>query len=135
MRAQGGVPGLSATARLVLNDWNQQKIPNFSEPPTTHPSLIPSTGQSLFLILNIFMTQSPVVGSGGQAPSTAPGAENVGQARIVSHFSEPFQLFEDIFGAADANAFGDDEHMNVDKDGDMFFNAVEEPMEEETLPP
>ena len=81
------------------------------------------------------MTQSPVVGSGGQAPSTAPGAENVGQARIVSYFSEPFQLFEDIFGVADANAFGDDERMNVDKDGDMFFDAVEEPMEEETLPP
>ena len=51
MREQGGVPDLSATARLVLNDWNQQKIPNFSEPPTTHPSLIPSTGQSLFLTL------------------------------------------------------------------------------------
>lgn len=81
------------------------------------------------------MTQSLVVGSGGEAPSIAPGAENVGQARIVSQFSQPFQLFEDIFGAADATAFADDEHMNVDEDGDMFFDAVEEPMEEDTLPP
>ena len=81
------------------------------------------------------MTQSLVVGSGGETPSIAPGAENVGQARIVSHFSQPFQLPEGLFGAADANAFGDDEPMDVNEHGDMFFDASEEPMEEETLPP
>jgi len=135
MRAQGGVPGLLATARQVLNDWNQQKIPYFSEPPVTHPSLIPSTRQSLFRILIFFMTQSLVVGSGGEISSIAPGAENVGQARIVSRFSQPFRLLEGFFGTADAHAFGDDESMDVDEDDDMFHDALEELMEEETLPP
>ena len=41
----GGTPDLNSSARQVLNDWNQQKIPFFSEPPAIHPSLIPSVGK------------------------------------------------------------------------------------------
>ena len=36
---------LNSSARQVLNDWNQQKIPFFSELPAIHPSLIPSVGK------------------------------------------------------------------------------------------
>ena len=36
---------LNSSARQVLNDWNQQKIPFFSDPPAIHPSLIPSVGK------------------------------------------------------------------------------------------
>ena len=36
----------------------------------------------------------------------APGAENVGQAQIVSEYAKAFSL-EGLFGAADAGAFGD----------------------------
>jgi nuclear GTP-binding protein len=57
--------------------------------------------------------------------SIAPGAENVGQAQIVSEFSKPFEL-EGLFGAADASAFGNaqdggtDEVM-ADADGDVWW--------------
>lgn len=69
-------------------DWNHQKIPYFSIPPTVHPSLVPST-----------------VVEGGER-TIAPGAENVGQAQIVTEFSKAFTL-DGLFGAADAGAFGD----------------------------
>lgn len=42
---QGGTPDLLAAARQVLTDWNHQKIPYFSIPPTVHPSSIPSTSK------------------------------------------------------------------------------------------
>ncbi|TFK64433.1 P-loop containing nucleoside triphosphate hydrolase protein, partial [Pluteus cervinus] len=84
---KGGTPDLNGAARQILRDWNQQKIPYFSEPPTIHPSLIPST-----------------VSANG-ATVVAPGAENVGQAQILIEFSKPFEL-EGLFGAADAGAFG-----------------------------
>ncbi|KAJ3575323.1 hypothetical protein NP233_g1179 [Leucocoprinus birnbaumii] len=104
---KGGTPDLIAMARQVLNDWNHQKIPYFSEPPALHPSLIPST----------------ISGGNGEAPSIAPGAENVGQAQIVSQFSKPFQL-EGLFGVADAGAFGGEAPMDAaDEDGDVFFDA------------
>ncbi len=67
-------------------DWNHQKIPYFSTPPELHPSLVPST----------------VPGSSDQV---APGAETVGNAQIVTEFSQPFTL-DGLFGAADAGAFG-----------------------------
>jgi nuclear GTP-binding protein len=35
----------------------------------------------------------------------APGAETVGQAKILNAFSKPFEL-EGLFSAADAGAFG-----------------------------
>ncbi|KXN82995.1 hypothetical protein AN958_01930 [Leucoagaricus sp. SymC.cos] len=112
---KGGTPDLTAMARQILNDWNHQKIPYFSEPPVVHPSLIPST----------------VSNNTGGTPITAPGAENVGQVQIVSQFSKPFQL-EGLFGAADAGAFGREAPMDADDDGDVFFDAEEGPMEDET---
>jgi len=84
---KGGTPDILGAARHVLMDWNHQKIPYFSVPPSIHPSSIPST----------------VPGTGAQ--EVAPGAENVGQAQILSEFSKPFTL-EGLFGAADAGAFG-----------------------------
>ncbi|KAF9005046.1 P-loop containing nucleoside triphosphate hydrolase protein [Cyathus striatus] len=115
---KGGTPDLNAAARQVLSDWNHQKIPYFSEPPTVHPSSIPS-----------------VVATGVGAPVIAPGAENVGQAQIITEFSKPFKL-EGLFGAADAGAFGaktnTDVPMGADEDEDVFYDAVEgEAMDED----
>ncbi|OSD02264.1 P-loop containing nucleoside triphosphate hydrolase protein [Trametes coccinea BRFM310] len=84
---KGGTPDILAAARQIIMDWNHQKIPYFSTPPTVHPSLVPST----------------VPGSSGA--QVAPGAENVGQAQIVTEFAKPFML-DGLFGAADAGAFG-----------------------------
>ncbi|KAI0820870.1 P-loop containing nucleoside triphosphate hydrolase protein [Trametes gibbosa] len=88
---KGGTPDILAAARQILSDWNHQKIPYFSTPPTVHPSLVPST----------------VPGGGNQV---APGAEGVGQAQIVTEFAKPFTL-DGLFGAADAGAFGGDAEM------------------------
>ncbi|XP_006456475.1 hypothetical protein AGABI2DRAFT_188406 [Agaricus bisporus var. bisporus H97] len=114
---KGGTPDLVGMARQVLNDWNHQKIPYYSEPPAIHPSLIPST-----------------IVTTGQAPTIAPGAENVGQAQIVTEFAKPFQL-EGLFGAADVGAFGNENGempMDADDDGDVFFDAEEGPMDDDT---
>ncbi len=70
----------------------------------------------------------------GQGQVIAAGAENVGQAQIVSQFSKPFQL-EGLFGAADAGAFGHENEetpMDADNDGEVFFDAEEGPMEDDT---
>ncbi|TFK91735.1 P-loop containing nucleoside triphosphate hydrolase protein [Polyporus arcularius HHB13444] len=83
---KGGTPDILGAARQILMDWNHQKIPYFSTPPELHPSLVPST----------------VPGSSDQV---APGAETVGNAQIVTEFSQPFTL-DGLFGAADAGAFG-----------------------------
>lgn len=62
----------------------------------------------------------------------ARGAENVGQAQILSDFSKPFEL-EGLFGAADAGAFAGrvgahDVPMGMaDEDGDVFWDAVDGP--------
>ncbi|KAJ7647392.1 P-loop containing nucleoside triphosphate hydrolase protein [Roridomyces roridus] len=100
---KGGTPDLTATARHILTDWNHQKIPYYSEPPAVHPSSIPST-----------------VGSG----AIAPGAEQVGQAQILSEFSAPFSL-PGLFNDADDGAFGD-VTMDGDEDGDVFVDAMDE---------
>ena len=84
---KGGTPDILGTARHVLNDWNHQKIPYFTEPPTVHPSSIPTT----------VSTASGAV--------VAPGAENVGQARIVGQFGQPFEI-QGLLGMADQGAFG-----------------------------
>ncbi|KAJ7188338.1 P-loop containing nucleoside triphosphate hydrolase protein [Mycena filopes] len=94
----------------ILTDWNHQKIPYFTEPPAIHPSQIPST-----------------VGSGA-ATMIAPGAEQVGQAQILSELSAPFSL-PGLFGDADAGAFGPDAGdvgMEPDEDGDVFEDAMDE---------
>ncbi|KAG6810954.1 hypothetical protein H0H92_009657 [Tricholoma furcatifolium] len=115
---KGGTPDLNSAARHVLQDWNHQKIPYFSEPPAIHPSLIPS-------VVPTYLNPS-------DAPMIAPGAENVGQAQIVTEFSKPFEL-AGLFGAADAGAFGggssEDMKMDADRDedGDVFFDAEEGP--------
>ncbi|KAF8063418.1 hypothetical protein FPV67DRAFT_1506451 [Lyophyllum atratum] len=114
---KGGTPDVNSAARQVLQDWNHQKIPYFSNPPAIHPSLIPSI--------------VPTNPGSSDAPVIAPGAENVGQAQILSTFSKPFEL-EGLFGAADAGAFGGsagdvpmDADADVDEDGDVFFDAIE----------
>jgi len=73
----------------------------------------------------------PSTRNGDSAPTIAPGAENVGQAQILTAFSKPFEL-EGLFGAADAGAFSkrqnDDFPMGaMDEDGDVFWDAVESP--------
>ncbi|PPQ72806.1 hypothetical protein CVT26_003326 [Gymnopilus dilepis] len=120
---KGGTPDVNTAARQVLTDWNQQKIPYFSTPPAVHPSLIPST---------VAATRS------GEEAVVAPGAENVGQAQIVTEFSKPFEL-EGLFGAADAGAFGgrtNDDVPMADEDGDIFWDAPEIPdaMDEDLAP-
>jgi len=81
-----------------------------STPPTTHVSSIPST-----------------VRSGGDR-IIAPGAENVGQAQIVTELSKPFTL-DGLFGVADHNAF--DGEMEDIEDSGMRME-LEEPMEDDT---
>lgn len=80
---KGGTPDLLSAARHILMDWNHQKIPYFSVPPTIHPSSM---------------------------PSTTVGAETVGQAQILNSFSKPFEL-AGLFGTADAGAFGENAPM------------------------
>lgn len=109
---KGGTPDVTAAARHVLTDWNHQKIPYFSIPPAVHPSLIPST-----------ISAAP---SSGTTSNIAPGAENVGQAQILTTLSKPFEL-DGLFTAADAGAFGGgsgngtlDVEMN---DEETFYDA------------
>lgn len=92
----------------MLTDWNHEKIPYMSTPPTTHLSSIPST-----------------IRSGGDRV-IAPGAENVGQAQIVTELSKPFTL-GGLFGDADQNAF-DTEMENTE---DSSMRTEQEPMEED----
>jgi nuclear GTP-binding protein len=106
-----------AAARTVLSDWNHHKIPFFSVPPTIHPSLLPSlTAQG----------------------DVAPGAEAVGQARILQEMAPAFSLpgFDfggsdgmDVIEAADEGAFNDDgfvsDEMNVEN-----YNATVMEMDE-----
>lgn len=91
----GGVPDLTAAATQVLRDWNSSKIPYYSEPPAIHPS---------------------------QVPSAAPGAENVGEMKIVDAWKPAFDL-GDLYGGADRVTF--DDGMQED----------EEPMEQDHLLP
>ena len=85
-----------SAARQVLTDWNHQKVPYFSVPPATHPSMVPSM----------------IPGESGTTV-VAPGAETVGQAQILTEFSKPFEL-AGLFGAADAGAFAPQEVMMAD---------------------
>lgn len=52
----------------------------------------------------------------------------------MTELSKPFEL-EGLFGAADAGAFAgrnnDDVPMLADEDGDIFWDAVEDPMDED----
>lgn len=75
----GGVPDLAAAATQVMRDWNNSKIPYYSEPPAIHPS---------------------------QIPSAAPGAENVGEMKVVNAWKPAFNL-GDLYGGADRVTFDD----------------------------
>jgi nuclear GTP-binding protein len=84
----------------VLEDWNAHKIPFFSVPPAVHPSSVPST-----------------VHTGGGASAVAPGAEHVGEARIVdAGLGAAFKL-DGLFEGADRGAF-EDAPMDADADAD-----------------
>ncbi|KAI0641634.1 hypothetical protein C8Q79DRAFT_988412 [Trametes meyenii] len=104
---KGGTPDILAAARQILMDWNHQKIPYFSVPPTIHPSLVPSTVP-------------------GASDQVAPGAESVGQAQILTEFSKPFTL-DGLFGAADAGAFGSDTPADAEMadEPELLEEAVE----------
>ncbi|KAG2113554.1 P-loop containing nucleoside triphosphate hydrolase protein [Suillus discolor] len=80
---KGGTPDLLSAARHVLMDWNHQKIPYFSVPPTIHPSSM---------------------------PSATTGAETIGQSQILDSFSKPFEL-AGLFCTADAGAFNENAPM------------------------
>ena len=75
----GGVPDLAAAATQVMRDWNNSKIPYYSSPPAIHPS---------------------------QIPSAAPGAENVGEMKVVDAWKPAFNL-GDLYGGADKVMFDD----------------------------
>lgn len=90
MDSQGGTPDLISAARAILRDWNANKIPYLSVPPVVHPSSL---------------------------PSNVPGAENVGEARIVQGgFGEAFSLGE-LYG---------DAMMQVEEDQDGHGGTMDE---------
>lgn len=91
-------------------DWNHEKIPYVSTPPAIHISSIPSA----------IRTRGDCV--------IAPGAENVGQAQIVTGFSKPFTL-DGLFGDADHNAF--DAEIEGTEDSSVIVER-EEPMGDDT---
>ncbi|KAI0089915.1 P-loop containing nucleoside triphosphate hydrolase protein [Irpex rosettiformis] len=93
---KGGAPDVQAAARVVIQDWNNHKIPFFSVPPTIHPSSLPA------------MT------SAGQI---APGAEQVGQSRILTELGKPFELGA-LFQGADEGAFGNNGDAEMSMSGD-----------------
>lgn len=80
----GGVPDLLAAATQIMRDWNSSKIPYFSSVPEVHPSVM---------------------------PSDTPGAENVGETRIVNEWKPAFDLGA-LFGQADKAAL--DPHPDED---------------------
>ncbi|KAJ3736305.1 hypothetical protein DFJ43DRAFT_605747 [Lentinula guzmanii] len=128
---KGGTPDITSAARQVITDWNHQKIPYYSIPPTIHPSSIPSTIPSS-AIPGSSTTPDLSTAQGQTGQIIAPGAENVGHAQILSSLSEPFQL-EGLFGVADAGAFGEeigDVKMDIeggDEGDEMFWDANETP--------
>ncbi|KAI0315678.1 P-loop containing nucleoside triphosphate hydrolase protein [Amylostereum chailletii] len=100
---KGGTPDILAASRVVLADWNHQKIPFFTVPPTIHPSLVPSTLP-------------------GASDQVAPGAEATGQAQILTELGKPFTL-EGLFGDADAamdqDGFVPDTEDSMQIEGDV----------------
>lgn len=91
----GGVPDLEAAARQLMKDWNSAKIPFFSTPPAFHPSVL---------------------------PSSVPGGENVGDTKIVSSWAPAFDL-GGLFGAADEDAWKEDEEDAMQEDGLVTYNV------------
>ena len=117
---KGGTPDVLAAARHVIQDWNAQKIPYFTEPPAIHPSNIPSTISSSSAVKYGLDISPP---NQGQGTAIVPGAEDVGQAKIVTELAPAFDI-GGLFNQADSGAFdcemqdGDD-RMNQDQDQDQ----------------
>ena len=85
----GSVLDLAAAATQVICDWNNSKILYYIEPSAIHPS---------------------------QMPSAAPGAENVGEMKIITAWKPAFDL-GDLYGGADRfddRMQGDEELMEQD---------------------
>ncbi|TDL23440.1 hypothetical protein BD410DRAFT_787277 [Rickenella mellea] len=104
---KGGTPDILSAAKQVIQDWNSQKIPFFSVPPNVHPSSVPTT---------VSAESSAKYGLG---TNIAPGAEDVGQAQIVTQLGPAFDL-GGLFNQADAGAFGtiDAEMMDGEQPAD-----------------
>jgi nuclear GTP-binding protein len=77
---QGGSPDLEASAKQVMRDWNNAKIPYFTPVPEIHPSMM---------------------------PSDAPGAEGVGDMKVVEGWKPAFDL-AGLFVGADEAAWGEE---------------------------
>lgn len=86
----GGVPDLEAAATQVMRDWNSSKIPYWTPVPEVHPSVKPTFG--------------------------LPGAEDVGETRIVQEWKPAFDLGE-LFGRADRAALDDEDDHDMQEDG------------------
>lgn len=97
----GGAPNLEAAATQLLRDWNSGKIPFFTPVPGVHPSL---------------------------KPSEAPGAENVGETKIVNDWKPAFNL-GDLWEEADRGAWGEQGSNN-----DEMSEAGTEMDEDDLLP-
>jgi nuclear GTP-binding protein len=93
---QGGAPNQQAAATQVLRDWNSGKIPYYTPVPDTHPSV---------------------------QPSDAPGAEGVGDTKIVDTWKPAFDL-GGLWDEGDKGAWGenDDDIMAEDRFVDYFLS-------------
>ncbi|EJD00552.1 uncharacterized protein FOMMEDRAFT_159288 [Fomitiporia mediterranea MF3/22] len=94
---KGGTPDVLSAARQIIHDFNTHKIPYFTEPPSVHPSSVPSMVSGGTAAKFGFNS----VGEGGVV---APGAEDVGSAKIVNEMAPAFDL-GGLFSQADAGAF------------------------------
>ncbi|KAG8861063.1 hypothetical protein FRC20_011534 [Serendipita sp. 405] len=77
----GGTPNLEAAATQVLRDWNSGKISYYTPVPEIHPSL---------------------------KPSDTPGAENVGDTKVVDGWKPAFDLGV-LWDQGDTQAWANDE--------------------------
>ncbi|CEQ39166.1 SPOSA6832_00668 [Sporobolomyces salmonicolor] len=87
---KGGVPDLDGTARSVLRDWVQGRIPYYTSPPSA------ASTQAL----------KETTSAAAQQLSTVSAAD-VNSSTILTEFAPAFDLAA-LFGEADAVAFGED---------------------------
>ncbi|CEL52408.1 Guanine nucleotide-binding protein-like 3 homolog OS=Caenorhabditis elegans GN=nst-1 PE=3 SV=1 [Rhizoctonia solani AG-1 IB] len=110
---KGGAADLKAAGKSILHDWNTGRIPYHSTPPAVHPSSRPS-----------------VVAEGNQIT----GAEDVGEAKIVSQFGEAFDL-NALFRDADAAVLGGDTDMIEENQEDNQMEEDSNLMQSDDLAP
>ncbi|GAA5863454.1 hypothetical protein JCM1840_007535 [Sporobolomyces johnsonii] len=87
---KGGVPDLDGTARSILRDWVQGRIPYYTSPPSA------ASTQAL----------KETTSAAAQQLSTVSAAD-VNSSTILTEFAPAFDLAA-LFGEADAVAFGED---------------------------